>query len=317
VHGTVLSRCPPDVCVAVVLGDALRRVSALSGREGMPRSLGSIYAGNVTRFLGGSCRGVESRVIATPGLQFVIGAAVSVDGCTLLLADHDGVSQVIHEFKLLDGSRRRAVGCEGSAPLQFIHASGVGIAPDGCVFVADAGNDRVQVLTPDLAFCCFIGVGQLERPSGVCANDDVIVVTESPAHRVTVFNRRDGSLRHRFGSHGRGDGQLKYPNSVCILASDRHVAIADTDNCRVSVFSVDGEFIRHVGTGRLKGPSGVACSAFDELVVADYGSRCLFVFSATGDVLAKVGRGKLTGVALHGGTVVAVSSGASTVRVLE
>jgi hypothetical protein len=35
-------RCPPDVCVAVVLGDALRHVSVLGGREGMPRSLGSV-----------------------------------------------------------------------------------------------------------------------------------------------------------------------------------------------------------------------------------------------------------------------------------
>ena len=48
------SRCPPDVCVAAVLGDALRRVAVLGGREGMSRSLGSVYSGAVTRFLGGS-----------------------------------------------------------------------------------------------------------------------------------------------------------------------------------------------------------------------------------------------------------------------
>jgi hypothetical protein len=34
-----LPHCPPAVCVAVVLGDALRRVSALGGREGVPRLL--------------------------------------------------------------------------------------------------------------------------------------------------------------------------------------------------------------------------------------------------------------------------------------
>ncbi len=60
------SRCPPDVCVAAVLGDALGRVSVLGGREGMLRSLGSVFGGSVTRFLGGGLRGVVSRVIDTP-----------------------------------------------------------------------------------------------------------------------------------------------------------------------------------------------------------------------------------------------------------
>jgi hypothetical protein len=51
---TSSSRCPSDVCVGAVLGDAEHRVAVLGGREGMPRSLGSVYAGSVTRFLGGA-----------------------------------------------------------------------------------------------------------------------------------------------------------------------------------------------------------------------------------------------------------------------
>ncbi len=62
------SRCRPGVCVAAVLGDALHRVAVLGGRERMPRSLGSVYGGSVTRFLGGALRGVVSRVIDTGGV---------------------------------------------------------------------------------------------------------------------------------------------------------------------------------------------------------------------------------------------------------
>jgi hypothetical protein len=40
-------------------------VAVLGGREGMSRSLGSVYGGSVTRFLGGGLRGEESRVIMT------------------------------------------------------------------------------------------------------------------------------------------------------------------------------------------------------------------------------------------------------------
>ncbi len=100
-------RCPPDVCVGAVLGDALHRVVVLGGREGMPRSLGSVYGAAVTRFLGGSFRGHATRVIALPGVEsWSGGVAVSRDGSTLLVSDSFGASPTIHEFGVADGSRR-------------------------------------------------------------------------------------------------------------------------------------------------------------------------------------------------------------------
>jgi hypothetical protein len=303
------SRCPPDVCVGAVLGDAEHRVAVLGGREGMPRSLGSVYAGSVTRFLGGSLRGVVSRVIDTPGVHSDInGVAVSRDGRTLLVTDgmYDG-SHAIHEFDLADGSRRRVIRGKGDGQLEFRKTLQVYVAPDDYVFVADAGNSRVQVLMPHLDFHAFVGEGQLIRPVGVCANTDVVVVSEP--HRISVFSRDDGTLRRRFGCRGSGDGEVDHPLGLCFMSGDRHVAVADSANHRVSVFSVEGEFIRHVGVGVLSYPMGVAASAFDELVVADIGNRCLRLFSSTGDLLATVGDGCFTCVAVHGSTVFAQSYG--------
>jgi hypothetical protein len=65
------------------------------------------------------------------------------------------------------------------------------------------------------------------------------------------------------------------------MSGHRHVAVADCSNDRVSVFSVEGEFVRHVGVGELSLPSGVACSAFDEIVVADTNNLRVVVFSAS------------------------------------
>ncbi len=301
------SRCPPDVCVAAVLGDALRRVSVLGGREGMSRSLGSVYGASVTRFLGGSLRGVVSRVISTPGVKaWSNGIAVSRDGCTLLASDCWGNSHAIHEFDVGDGSLRRVVGSEGASPLQFSGPCQVSIAPDGFVFVAEFSNNRVQVLMSTLDFHSFVGVGQLELPSGVCANDDIIVVSENGAHRVSVFSRRDGHLLHRIaGARGRHDGQLDTPHGLCFTSHDRHVAVADEGNNRVCVFGVDAEFIRHVGAGTLDGPQGVASSAFDELVVADSRDRRVVVFSDVGELLMSFGDCLCVGVAVRGGTVFA------------
>jgi hypothetical protein len=71
------------------------------------------------------------------------------------------------------------------------------------------------------------------------------------------------------------------------------------------VFSVEGEFIRHVGVGVLSGPMGVAASAFDELVVADAGNHRVAVFSAAGDLAMSMTLVGVTGVVIHGGTIVA------------
>jgi DNA-binding beta-propeller fold protein YncE len=89
------------------------------------------------------------------------------------------------------------------------------------------------------------------------------------------------------------------------MSGHRRVAVADSHNSRVSVFSVDGEFVRHVGVGTLTFPTGVACSAFDELVVADTSNYRVAVFSASGELLKTMGRRGFTGVAIHGGTVFA------------
>jgi hypothetical protein len=107
-------------------------------------------------------------------------------------------------------------------------------------------------------------------------------------------------------SVGSGDGELNTPCGLCFIDDDRHVAIADNGNQRVSVFSVNGQFIRHVGVGVLEEPSNIACSTVDELVVADSDNSRIAVFSASGDLIATLPLDRVcVGVAVHGSTVFA------------
>jgi hypothetical protein len=86
----------------------------------------------------------------------------------------------------------------------------------------------------------------------------------------------------------------------------------------VSVFSLDGEFVRHVGKGILKFAHSVACSAFDELVVAD--GNCIRLFNASGHLVRTLGEERrpevwspddsctltvVMGVAIHGRSIFA------------
>jgi DNA-binding beta-propeller fold protein YncE len=246
------------------------------------------------------------------------GVAVSVEGATLLLSDSYSGAHAINDLSVVDGSCRRVIGGSGDGPLGFNAPAQVCVAPDGFVFVADYGNHRVQVLTPDLAFHSFIGEGHLEYPAGVCANADVVVVTEQAGSTVAVFRRGDGALLRRFGRKGSGDGALRRPCGLCFMRGDRHVAVVDANNNRVSVFNIDdGEFIRHVGVGVLGYPQGIAASSFDELVVADTRNKRLHVFSGTGDLLMSMGEGSFTGVVLHSTGVFAADMDTRTVVVFQ
>jgi DNA-binding beta-propeller fold protein YncE len=298
---SLLSWCVPSGrCVAVVAPD----VFAWTRRQADGASLGT-----QTIF-----RGQQSRVIATPGVVSLSnGVAVSRDGSTLLVSDNGGGSHSISVYNVADGVRTKVFGgpAAGSGPLQLNHPCQVWIADDGVVFVADCHNNRVQVLTPGLDACVkSLGgpTGTLNGPAGVCANADIVVVSEIGAlgHRLTMFKRSDNSIVRRMGSEGSGDGQLKRPHGVCFVSGGSHVAVADYDNDRVCVFSVDGTFVRHVGVGVLKSPVGVACSAFDELVVADCGGRRVRLFSVSNTLLKTFGDDIfVTGVAIHGGTIFA------------
>ena len=301
----------PEPCtnaVAAVLNDAQRRVCVLGGREGMPRSLGSVYAGSIVRFLGG-CRGVTSRVIQTGVASWNNTMALSRDGTMLLVADGNICTPcdrpALTLIRVADGGVVRRVGTPGTGPLQFRRPRQVCIAVDEHVFVAELDNNRVQVLTPALDFHSFLGVDQLQAPIGMCADADTVFVSEYHRDCISVFARRDGALLRRFGYHGAGDGQLDGPLSLCLVGETGEIAVADYWNRRVSVFRVDGAFVRHAGVGHLVRPVSVACSdGGHEVIVADR-DGCIAVFDAGGDLLRYLDNFWNTGVFIHNGAIYA------------
>jgi DNA-binding beta-propeller fold protein YncE len=230
-----------------------------------------------------------------------------------------GGADAVRTFRVADGLLLRVIGGPGAdcGPLQFSFPHQLWVADDDFVFVADCFNNRVQVLTPALTFHCFVGVGELVKPVGVCANADVVVVSEVRGHRVSVFSRGDGALIRRFGARGTGDGQLRSPRDVCFMCSDTRVAVADNGNNRVCVFTLDGAFVHHVGVGILTSPTSVACSAWDELVVGDWVRRCVRVFASGGVDVKTFGTGGFTAAVVHGGSVVTHDPAAKSCVVFE
>jgi DNA-binding beta-propeller fold protein YncE len=245
------------------------------------------------------------------------GVAVSRDGRSLFVSSGGfGGSDDVCEYRLSDGAMLRATRPPADPhSFKFRSPCQLWVAPDGVVFVADACNSRIVAMAPDGSLLRVVPTRHLRYPVGVCANADVVVVSDHFDHSVSVFHAREGVgdgtaiARLRLGSQGSAAGFLRHPYAVCFAHGERHVAVADSGNDRVSVFRLHGifkfGFVACVGVGVLKQPCGVACSAFDELVVADTDHSRVCIFGDDGVVLRTLGLGRLTGVGVHGCSVFA------------
>ena len=118
-------------------------------------------------------------------------------------------------------------------------------AADELLFVADSGNDRVQVFrAADGEFVRSIGSfgsgpGKFDCPRGIClsADQELLFVSERNNHRVQVLRARDGDHVKTIGSEGSADGQFNGPWALCVSFCGEWLFVADAGNHRIQVFS--------------------------------------------------------------------------------
>jgi hypothetical protein len=155
----------------------------------------------------------------------------------------------LHIHSLLDGSLVRSIGSEGRGKGQFMfHFGGLCVSPDGdSMLLADCDNNRVQqVMIADGSWVRFVGVGVLKWPDYVDCNTDVIAVSESMMHRISVLSWADGSVLAQFGSYGSDPGELWCPRGLRLRCEGNELVVADSFNNRLCLFTVSGEFVSTV-----------------------------------------------------------------------
>ena len=182
----------------------------------------------------------------------------------------------------------------GKGPGQLKNPKGICFY-DGYLFVAEPGNNRVQVFDEDGKHECFFEAEcGIECPSGVFAATLVgrrlLFVLESDTHCLQVLEQ-DGSYVGAIGSQGSGPGQLQKPS--LLTCDGRYLYVADSNNNRISVFQIDGTFVKTIGSqghgnAQFSYPSGV-CVAKGKLFVTDLANHRVVVMSHDGSFLGVMG----------------------------
>jgi len=238
-----------------------------------------------------------------PGqLSSVGGVAVAPDGSVFAATGANRIDR----FDAA-GNLTRSFGKTGSEVGQFAFGSGGGndagaggglaIGPDGMLYVADSGNDRVQRFDRDGGRGAqIVPPGTLAYPMGIAVRKTRVLVADDQNHRVVVFDTGGRQLKTIGAGNGGRPGQLANPYDVAADAQGR-VFVADDLNHRVVRFSTLPNYVYKarwgsygVGGGQLAYPRGIAVDANGLIYVANTGNDRIDVFDNGGALVRTMGR---------------------------
>lgn len=164
--------------------------------------------------------------------------------------------------------------------------TGMGVGPDGRVWVADTHYHRVICYSPEGRELLRIGgygtgPGQFIFPCDAEVGPDgsVWVAEFGGNDRIQVF-APDGTFVRGFGRHGRGPGEFDRPQSMAFSADGREVFVADACNHRIQVLAIDGAPLRAYGRGtaapvEFAFPYGIDLCPDGSLLVTEFGNHRL------------------------------------------
>jgi DNA-binding beta-propeller fold protein YncE len=174
-------------------------------------------------------------------------------------------------------------------------------APDGTLYIADVGGNRIWLRTPDGGLRPFAGSGQygpdgdrgpaldakLDRPRAVAVDaGGNLLIADTGNNRIRRVDHLSNVITTIAGSSDvygfGGDGgpadqaKLSLPWGVAV-GPDGNVYIADTGNDRVRRLTAGTITTVVGGKGTLNGPVGLAISGSGDLYIADLGDSRLDV----------------------------------------
>ena len=218
--------------------------------------------------------------------QFMCPSGIAVDNQNRIFVS----SMTKIDVFTMEGQFLNAVGQQGNGPLQFTNAAGIAIGKGGQIYVADAQNNRIQVLNNDLTYHTSfykasesLGSGQLCMPQAISINSEGnVYVADMMNHAVQAFTP-EGEFLLKFGKYG----PVTVPGSVC---SPTSIAIDRQDNVYVgnatgaiTIFDKQGNFLRQFGSygselGQFNLIKGMHIDRKGRLYVSEWTSNRIQIF---------------------------------------
>ena len=193
-------------------------------------------------------------------------------------------------------------GSKGSDLNQLNDPEGIAVSPDGRLFIADSGNNRVLVWSADgdpvTSYGSFGSQAvwrnppQFNHPTGIYVYPNKqVYVSDGLNSRIVVLDVK-GMVVTTWGNPGPAKGQFNQPRTI---SKDHYgnLWVLDSGNSRVQVFSSLGVFSSTWGSfgtdatantlvAVMNIPLGMALNGIDQAIVADTGNFRMEVYNNGG-----------------------------------
>jgi len=203
------------------------------------------------------------------------------------------------EIALIDGTTKKTLIREGKLQGQVRAPRGLFVDPKGMIYVADTGNDRVQIFKADGTYDNMFGEsgsgeGQFRMPSSVAVSSKGnIYVADTKNKKVKAFSA-DGMFLFAAGPEL---GSVILASPVAVRCDEnKNVYVLDSVLKKVIVLDAMGKFLRAWDdSGSLQEPVSLAYDGKGFFYILDKGSFNVKIFDVAGNFAASFfakGRGE-------------------------
>jgi hypothetical protein len=149
-----------------------------------------------------------------------------------------------------DGAFVKCVGTRGNQPLQFSTPHTIASDVKGNIYVGDRGNQRIQVLDPDLNLVRIID--NVRAPWGMCisppnASGQQFIYSADAGGKI-FKDTLDGQPLGWFGSNGKKVGQFTWVHTIH-CASENELFTGEAQNWRVQRLTLKPAAARSTSSG--------------------------------------------------------------------
>jgi tripartite motif-containing protein 71 len=261
---------------------------ATTGSERLPTPAKDGPQGPITALIPAGIIG--EAVLGSSFLSHPTGIALDSEG-NLFIAD-TGNDRVVKCAG--DGRFIRETGGYGWEEGQFNRPSYVACDHGLNVYVSDAQNRRVQRFDRNLNFVSTIRVEATDDFSGFGLLEGIAV---APGGELLLCDVEDDHVvkldilyayGRTLGGFGYGQGSLRDPLGICVDQRER-VYVADSENDRVVIYDLFGNYIKSLGEAVLRRPAGVAAGEDGSVYVANTEKNSIAIFDSKGNLVLEYG----------------------------
>ena len=184
-------------------------------------------------------------------------------------------------------------GNQGKGKRQLNKPQGVCVSEEGQIFVAEKGNNRVQVFTPDghhsYMFGEKSGNNAMIEPNGIWVTNHFVFVTLTSLHTIQMYTLQGGFIREK-SKEGKEKGKFKSPIGITGDNLRGKLYICDTGNNRIQIFDMNLHFIRVMKTvTQLYRPLDIKVTKMGNVVIVlDRSPKCIHIFKSSGESIRDI-----------------------------